>query len=105
MDALARARTLGAIVDRMAALAPSVEHASGRQPTNGTPDPGSRIPDPGYPIAEAGSPIPARPENNGHVEPGPRTLRRVLDVVDAPLPGPRLGLMPGGFVVITEDGR
>src|SRR5262249_42599748 len=42
---------------------------------------------------------------NGQVEPGPRTLRRVLEVVDAPLPPHRLGLMTGGRVVITEDGR
>ena len=32
------------------------------------------------------------------------TQRRLLEAVDAPLPVDRLGLMPGGRVVITDDG-
>ena len=34
-----------------------------------------------------------------------RNTRRVLEAVDAPLPRQRLGLMPGGRIVVTEDGR
>ena len=33
------------------------------------------------------------------------TLRRLIEVVEAPLPDPRLGLMPGGRIVIRDDGR
>ena len=33
------------------------------------------------------------------------TLRRLIEVVAAPLPDQRFGLMPGGRVVITDDGR
>jgi len=164
MDALTQARTLGAIVDRMASLARQTD-AELRPATAPTlPDPpvarGGK--EAGHPVARggkvigidqgAGAPF-SPPENdgsalpfplakggpggvardlaslrceprpstnpppslsrgepligagNGHVEPGPRAQRRVLEVVEAPLPAHRLGLLAGGRVVITEDGR
>jgi acyl transferase domain-containing protein/NAD(P)H-dependent flavin oxidoreductase YrpB (nitropropane dioxygenase family) len=84
MDALARARTLGGIVDRMAALA---------EKTNGKAVPPKAVP---------AAPIAAPKHNNG--TPQESTSRRILEVVNAPLPLLHLGLMEGGRVVITEDG-
>ncbi len=51
----------------------------------------------------AGSSAYADPSRNGstHYE----TLRRLVETVDAPLPRQRCGLMEGGCVVITDDGR
>src|SRR5262249_19534887 len=89
MDALTQARTLGAIVDRMAALV---------RPRETAPSAPARL----SPSAAAGA-IPGAV--NGQIGPDPRALRRVLEVVDAPLPRHRLGLMAGGRVLITEDGR
>ena len=86
MDALARARTLGVIVDRMTALA---EKAKG--PSAATK--------PGF--SERGRPMPAASSNG---KPQELTQRRLLQTVEAPLPIDRLGLMPGGRVVITDDG-
>ncbi len=40
---------------------------------------------------------------NGKHDRGP--LRRLLEVIEAPLPRERAGLMPGGRIVITDDGR
>ncbi len=89
MDALARARSLGAIVERMLA-------ASG---SNG-------------PAREAGRSAPARDAstNGSRVEStaaanASRVERRVLEMVAAPLPSERVELMPGGRVVVTDDGR
>ncbi len=77
MDALARARTLGVIVEKMAAVASE-----------------SRVPDT--------APEPAVAAQNGAVASGngkpyhAATARRLLEVVDAPLPDERLALAPGG---------
>ncbi len=84
MDALARARTLGGIVDRMAALA---------QKTRGKAD---------SPQPDQALPIPAARNSNG--KPHESTSRRVLEVVEAPLPRGHLGLMEGGRIIITDDG-
>ena len=85
MDALARARTLGVIVDRMAALAEKM---------NGTSD---------LAISPPASPLPSSRSTNGNGKPHELTQRRLLEPVDSPLPVERLGLMPGGRVIITDD--
>jgi NAD(P)-dependent dehydrogenase (short-subunit alcohol dehydrogenase family) len=84
MDALARARTLGVIVDRMASLA---EQANGRS------QPETRI--------SPGSPGRSTHSNGKPHEP---IQRRLLEAIDSALPIDRLGLMPGGRVLITDDG-
>jgi NAD(P)-dependent dehydrogenase (short-subunit alcohol dehydrogenase family) len=118
MDELARARTLGSIVDRMASLAETETETEPQQ--HPLPEPAARSV-----LTQSGAPTsskarttsdgrdgwPTPPDAgmppiesvNGHVDPSPRTLRRMLDVVAAPLPSHRLGLMPGGRIVITED--
>jgi len=85
MDALARARTLGMIADRMVSL---VERAA---PAAAPFEPA------------AGSTASANLSANGvaHF----KTLRRLVETVEAPLPRQRSGLMEGGCVVITDDGR
>ena len=83
MDALARARTLGVIVDRMSALAEKLNGTSDKAPL--------------APILSSRSP-------NGNGKPHELTQRRLLGPVDSPLPAERLGLMPGGRVIITDDG-
>ena len=85
MDALTGARTLGVIVDRMTALA--------KQPlgqANGTEAP---------PTRGAGQ----TPSGNGR--PQHATPRRILEEVAAPLPRDRCSLVPGGRILITDDGR
>jgi acyl transferase domain-containing protein/NAD(P)H-dependent flavin oxidoreductase YrpB (nitropropane dioxygenase family) len=84
MDALARARTLGVIVDRMTTLA---EEANGRS----------------HPQTQVSSGSSGRsPHSNG--KPHEPAQRRLLETIDRPLPVDRLGLMPGGRVMITDDG-
>ncbi len=92
MDALARARTLGAIVDRMATLA-------GRSGVQPIPDTRISIDDRPSETSNTGAGA------NGNSRPGQGTSRRVLEAVDAPLPRERLGLMPGGRIVVTDDGK
>ncbi len=87
MDALARARTLGIIVDRMTTLA---------QQANGHSDPAQPAP------ASQANPGTKSPGTNG--KPYDVIQRRLLEAVDTPLPLDRLGLMPGGQVLITDDG-
>ena len=82
MDALSRAKTLGAIVDRVVEIGRKLE-ASG-PPVNG-PATAPKSP----PTAPAEGPV----------------RRMVLEVVPAPLPDDRAGLLPGGLVVVTDDGR
>ncbi len=84
MDVLTRARTLGVIVDRMTSLA---EKANGHAGHAVRPPLTSAIPSPG---------------SNG--KPQELTQRRLIEPVDAPLPVDRFGLMPGGQVLITDDG-
>jgi acyl transferase domain-containing protein/NAD(P)H-dependent flavin oxidoreductase YrpB (nitropropane dioxygenase family) len=84
MDALARARTLGVIVDRMTTLA---EQSNGRSELE------TRIS-----TVSAGR----SPHSNG--KPHELTQRRLLETIDSTLPIDRLGLMPGGRVLITDDG-
>jgi acyl transferase domain-containing protein/NAD(P)H-dependent flavin oxidoreductase YrpB (nitropropane dioxygenase family)/acyl carrier protein len=80
MDALTQARTLGAIVDRMVT-------ARGADGSKSAPRPGGIV------VADGDG----RHESS--------TLRRLIEVVEAPLPDPRFGLMPGGRVAIADDGR
>jgi hypothetical protein len=107
MDDLAQARTLRAIVDRMAATAAiPASQPSFPSLTQGGPE-GIEPPREGPGGVEApgtahGAP---GPTVNGPVEPGPRALRRVLEIVAAPLPRQRLGLMAGGRLLVTDDGR
>ena len=77
MDAMARARTLGVIVDRMASLAEQSSRL-GRRIRKGRPRPS----------------LIAATNGNGKHDRG--TLRRLLKVVEAPLPRERAGLMPAG---------
>jgi acyl transferase domain-containing protein/NAD(P)H-dependent flavin oxidoreductase YrpB (nitropropane dioxygenase family) len=84
MDALARARTLGVVVDRMTALAEKVNGQAA-----------SAIRAPAIPASRS-------PQSNG--KPHELTQRRLIGPVDSPLPVDRLGLMPGGRVIITDDG-
>ncbi len=133
MDALARARTLGAIVDRMAALAgPSRGDVPGS--SNAPTDQESKIQDSrfqhGTDASASGPDVPTgalslripqsgirNPEslesfpssilesNSSNDGRSPRVERRVLEAVAAPLPRHRRGLMAGGRVVVTDDGR
>ena len=83
MDALARARTLGEIVDRVATTLEARRPASPEE-------------------AEL-SPAPESPEAP---DVSASALRRMtLGAVDAPLADGRHGLMPGSIVVVTDDGR
>jgi acyl transferase domain-containing protein/NAD(P)H-dependent flavin oxidoreductase YrpB (nitropropane dioxygenase family) len=100
MDVLARARTLGAIVEGMMGLVP----ASGPNPSD------SLRPMPGVPLnshaaeGKEGDPrASVIASNNGKLRHG--NLRRLLEVVEAPLPTGQLGLMGGGLVLITDDDR
>jgi acyl transferase domain-containing protein/NAD(P)H-dependent flavin oxidoreductase YrpB (nitropropane dioxygenase family) len=85
MDALIGARTLRMIVDRMSDLAQQ-SLASGEGPA----------------CAQAPGAIVAIGSNG---KPHHTTLRRLLETVEAPLPGDRLTLMPGGRILITDDGH
>jgi acyl transferase domain-containing protein/NAD(P)H-dependent flavin oxidoreductase YrpB (nitropropane dioxygenase family) len=86
MDALARARTLGVIVDRMTALAQKPIANSEEQESNQ-----------GSPVADTYSSgdLPREPAT---------TSRSLLEAVAAPLPRTQLGLIEGGRIVITDDG-
>ena len=77
MDALARARTLGVIVDRMTALAEQAKRPDRLRPS------------PFQSVRQA-----ERPSASGNGKPHDLTERRLLQRVEAPLPIDRLGLMP-----------
>jgi NAD(P)-dependent dehydrogenase (short-subunit alcohol dehydrogenase family) len=85
MEALARAKTLGAIVDRVERIV--------SQPLRQT----------------AQSPATAVNRDTSHADQAgasPGTLRRMLlEVVDAPPQAEAVSLMPGGTVLVTDDGR
>jgi acyl transferase domain-containing protein len=85
MEALARARTLGMIAEHMVSLA----------------DPMAPTAEPAEPAKSAGAADDA--SSNGAVH--YKTLRRLVEIVEAPLPRKRAGLMEGSYVVITDDGR
>jgi NAD(P)-dependent dehydrogenase (short-subunit alcohol dehydrogenase family) len=80
IDGLARARTLGEIVER-------VEAALGLR--NSAPSKREK--------KDAGAPLQAQTSSP--------VRRLVLDRIAAPLPEEQVGLRPGGIVVITDDGR
>jgi len=85
MDAMARARTLGVIADRMATLT---------QQVNDSADSSEQCPKPALGAA-----------TNGDGKRAHATNRRILEVASAPLPRERFGLMEGGRIVITDDRR
>jgi NAD(P)-dependent dehydrogenase (short-subunit alcohol dehydrogenase family) len=85
MDALARARTLGAIVDQMTSWA---ERSRSRE--DGALSTSERV-------------TLVLPNGNGKHQ--PPALRRLLGVAPAPLPRRRLGLLEGGRLVMTDDRR
>ena len=84
MEALSRARTLGAIVDKVAEVARKLDD---RKPKK-------------EPAISPGDPEPVVP--SASLSP---IRRMVLDVIPAPLDAERPGLLPGGVVVVTDDGR
>ncbi len=90
MDALARARTLGVIVDRMASLAEKL---------NGSSD---SMKPASVPASPPALPVSRSPGANG--KPHELIERRILEAIDSPLPLERLGLSPGGRIIITGDG-
>ena len=95
MDALARARTLGAIVDRMVALAGAIDPG----PEAGRGDSGAMGRGSEFGDRDSGKTTTRAPS------PEPGVQRRLLAAVAAPLPRDRRGLMAGGRVVVTDDGR
>lgn len=120
-------RTLGVIVDRMAELAGPAPDSEGDLRTAGGPGRATQEPQDisavvgpvstgpnrlgnlsSFPDGTAG-PTPAPQESdaplNGHVHLSGQTSRLVLEAVEAPLPGPRVGLKSGGRIVVTDDGR
>ena len=90
MDAMARARTLGVIVERMSSL---------------TQPPSSPVSVPGKLHTRALDQAATNGSANGNGKPASATQRRILEVVDAPLPSEASGLMAGGRIVITDDTR
>ncbi len=92
MDALARARTLAAIVGRMVAPAGPIGEEGSGPVEQCSPDPESLE----SLILESN---PRVLDRASHVE------RRVLEAVEAPPPRHRRGLMSGGRVIVTDDGR
>jgi acyl transferase domain-containing protein/NAD(P)H-dependent flavin oxidoreductase YrpB (nitropropane dioxygenase family) len=85
METLARAKTLGDIVEQ-------VERILGRTVPEAAPPQAPPVVRPGMQQAEV------MPSSGG--------LRRMLlESVDAPLGAEDAGLMPGGMVVVTDDGR
>jgi acyl transferase domain-containing protein/NAD(P)-dependent dehydrogenase (short-subunit alcohol dehydrogenase family) len=82
MDALSRARTLGAIVDKVLEISRKLEAARPRSE-----------------VSANGSGLEASPAHSSPVG------RMVLEVVPAPLACDRSGLLQGGVIVVTDDGR
>ena len=99
MDALARARTLGAIVDRLGEALPMTR--------------GDRSLTPALSRGEREKFHPLSPRERAGVRapvenppPAIEPVRRlVLERIDAPLPGRTAKLAPGGVVLVTDDGR
>ncbi len=98
MDALRAARTLAAIVERMVALAAPIDD-DGSAPHGGTP---AAVFTPQNLESFESSILESNARDHGRT---PRVERRLLEVVEAPLPRHRRGLAPGGRVVVTDDGR
>jgi acyl transferase domain-containing protein/NAD(P)H-dependent flavin oxidoreductase YrpB (nitropropane dioxygenase family)/NAD(P)-dependent dehydrogenase (short-subunit alcohol dehydrogenase family) len=87
MDALARARTLGEIVER-------ISTALGARPAEE-----KHVPDTTPSQGEVNQNIPATESSDAPVR------RLVLEAVSSPLRTKSDGLAPGGVVVVTDDGR
>jgi NAD(P)-dependent dehydrogenase (short-subunit alcohol dehydrogenase family) len=90
MDAMARARTLGVIVERMSSLA---------QPPGGPATASGKL------HTRALDMVGTNGSANGNGKHESATQRRLLEVVDAPLPCETSRLMAGGRIVITDDTR
>jgi acyl transferase domain-containing protein/NAD(P)H-dependent flavin oxidoreductase YrpB (nitropropane dioxygenase family) len=97
MDTLSRARTLGAIVDRVTALLGSPARGVGRGLPRPTSPSGSLPEDPEF-VVGLGRLRPTR-------QAGDRVWRLLLEAVEAPFPDGTRSLAPGGVVLVTEDGR
>ena len=98
MDVLSRARTLGAIVDRVDEIA---RRQASRATTGRTSTRAAREP---RPVATAQ----AKADDDSDPEPAGQPVRRlVIEAVEAPLAPARAdgGIVPGGVVVVTDDGR
>jgi malonyl CoA-acyl carrier protein transacylase len=89
MDSLARARTLGEIVERISTALGARRAEQDRLPDH----PASRI------EAEADQDLPVTKSSDGSVR------RLVLETAGAPLSEEGDGLAPGGVLVVTDDGR
>jgi acyl transferase domain-containing protein/NAD(P)H-dependent flavin oxidoreductase YrpB (nitropropane dioxygenase family) len=85
MDAMARARTLGVIVDRITSLTDQAIAAPRASAEPSTPT--------------------VKSSTNGVVPHQRATRRRLLEIVDAPLLAQRLGLMEDGRIVVTDDAQ
>ena len=94
MDALSRAKTLGAIVDLAIEIDRKVEAAKAPVVHPVEPAPASIV----QPVNPRIKVVPAPSEANA-------VRRMVLEVVDSPLSDDRAGLRPGGVVIVTDDGR
>jgi len=112
MDGLTQARTLGAIVDRMVTAGGAPGEGQGPPPKGRVSKgrDGGRRPFSQQSVKQAdGSKSAFKPCDivvaNGNGRHESSTLRRLLQLVEAPLPHHRFGLMPGGRVLITDDGR
>jgi acyl transferase domain-containing protein/NAD(P)H-dependent flavin oxidoreductase YrpB (nitropropane dioxygenase family)/NAD(P)-dependent dehydrogenase (short-subunit alcohol dehydrogenase family) len=112
MDQLSRARTLGAIVDRIGRNLADGPRVIGREAIS-------------VPIGSAAASVPEQANGlTNHVlarnssvvgelshakagaEVSPHAVRRLLlERVEAPLRGPSAGMLPGGLVLVTDDGR
>jgi acyl transferase domain-containing protein len=97
-DALARARTLGAVVERMVSLVPASPGAIALLPSAGEASSPRLVPS----ASEGQASVTAASAPDKLQQAG---LRRLLEVVEAPLTGQQLSLMSGGRLVISDDGR
>ena len=106
MDALSRAKTLGAIVETVVEVVRKLE--TGKPGTEPTEDGDGRHTSPRAGQAEradSGRVSRAVPEVEVHPTRSSPVRRMVLEVVPAPLSPDRSGLVKGGVVVVTDDGR
>ncbi len=106
MDGLARAKTLGEIVERVEAVL-GKRTLSGSSNGQGNPPPpagegrlGGVTSDEAMTTA-----LPPTVEKDDFGGAAPQVRRLVLESIEAPLSDHRTGLMPGGLVVVTDDGR
>jgi acyl transferase domain-containing protein/NAD(P)H-dependent flavin oxidoreductase YrpB (nitropropane dioxygenase family) len=107
MDALTRAHTLGAIVDRLTALAEAAPRPASSLLARGHENADLKTPSAARTASLIGAlearRVLAEPGSNGEARLS--DLRRLVEVVEAPLPPGQAGLPHGSVVVISDDGR